>query len=119
MELRRQVGRMCNSVILFLLWVGVGDDALDDVGTLAQFAGAFVEMLAAGRTAIEHLARRNVVNRAAKISAGVGMKICERRILLSRLMVGQRIIHNRVLGDFGQRDVLRHVLQDPRGRSGA
>ena len=26
-------------------------------------------------------------------------------------MVGQRIIHNRVLGDFGQRDVLRHVLQ--------
>ena len=26
-------------------------------------------------------------------------------------MVGQRIIHDRVLGDFGQRDVLRHVLQ--------
>ena len=26
-------------------------------------------------------------------------------------MVGQWIIHDRVLGDFGQRDVLRHVLQ--------
>ena len=58
--------------------VVVGDDALDDVGTLAKFAGALVEMLAAGRTAIEHLARRNVVSRAAEISAGVGMKISER-----------------------------------------
>ena len=26
-------------------------------------------------------------------------------------MVGQRIIHDRVLGDFGQRDVMGHVLQ--------
>jgi hypothetical protein len=33
-------------------WIGVGDDALDDVGTFAKFAGAFVEMFAAGRTAI-------------------------------------------------------------------
>ena len=89
----------------------MGDDALDDVCTFAKFAGAFVEMLAAGRTAIEHLPRRNVVNRAAKISAGVSVKISERRILLSRLMVGERVIHDGVLGDFGQRDVLRHVLQ--------
>ena len=50
-----------------LVWIGVGDDALDDVGTLAQFAGAFVEMFAAGRTAIEHLRRRDVVDRAAKV----------------------------------------------------
>src|SRR5271154_4475148 len=51
------------------------------------------------------------MNRAAKIPAGVGVKISERRILLSRLMVGQWIIHYRVLGDFGQRDVLRHILE--------
>ena len=53
-----------------------------DCGPLAEFAGAFVEVFAAGRTAIEHFARRNVVDRAAKISPGVGVKISERRILL-------------------------------------
>ena len=55
----------------------MSDDALDDVRTFTQFAGAFVEVFAAGRTAIKHLARRNVVNRAAKISAGVGVEIGE------------------------------------------
>ena len=89
----------------------MGDDAFDDVGTFAEFAGAFVEMLAAGRTAIEHFARRNVVSRATKISAGIGVKISERRIFLTGLMIWQGIIHDRVLGHFGQCDVLCHVLQ--------
>jgi len=89
----------------------VGDDAFYDVCTFAEFAGAFIEVLAAGRTAIEHFARRNVVSRAAQISAGVGMEISERRKFLPRLMVGQWVVHYRVLGHFGQRDVLRHVLQ--------
>ena len=61
----------------------MGDDALDDVGTFTKFAGAFVEVFAAGRTAIKHLARRNVVNRTAKIPAGIGVKISEWRILLA------------------------------------
>ncbi len=91
--------------------MGVGDDALDNVGTLAQFAGAFVEMLAAGRTAIEHLARRDVVNRAAEIPAGVGVEIGERRVFLTGLMVRQRVIHDGVLCHLGQRDVLAHVIQ--------
>jgi hypothetical protein len=61
--------------------------------------------------AIEHLARGDVMNRAAEIPAGVGVEIGERRILLPALVVGQRIIHDGVLRHFGQRDVLAHVVQ--------
>ena len=64
----------------------MGDDALDDVGTLAKFAGALVEMFAAGRTAIEHLRRRDVVDRAAEVAGRVGVQIGERRKLLAGLM---------------------------------
>ena len=46
-----------------------------------------------------------------RLRVGVGVQISERRILLAGLMVGQRIIHDRVLGHFGQRDVLAHVIQ--------
>jgi hypothetical protein len=35
----------------------------------------------------------------------------ERRILLAGLVVGQRVIHDRMLGDFRQRDVPAHVVQ--------
>jgi len=44
------------SFVVFSFWfgraIGVEDDSLDDTRTLAEFAGAAVEMFAAGRTAI-------------------------------------------------------------------
>ena len=49
----------------------------------SQFTGALVEMLAAGTAAIEHLRRSDVVNRAAQVATGVGVKISEGRILLA------------------------------------
>ena len=94
-----------------LAWIGVMDDSLDDAGTLAEFAGAAVEVFAAGTGSIEHFRRGDVVNRAAEIARRVGVQVGERRILLAGLMVGQRIVHDRVLRHFGQRDVLAHVLQ--------
>ena len=48
---------------------------------------------------------------AAKIPAGVSVEIGERRILLPRLMVGQGIVHDGVLGHLGQGDVLAHVIE--------
>ena len=36
-------------------WVGVTDDALDDVGAAAQFLGPFLKVLATGTAAIQHL----------------------------------------------------------------
>jgi hypothetical protein len=53
----------------------------------------------------------DVVDRAVQIPRGVGVQICEWRILLAGLVVGQRVIHDRVLGDFRQRDVPAHVVQ--------
>jgi len=88
--------------------IGVMDDAFDNALALAKFAGAAVEMLAARTGAVEHLRRRDVVNRAAHIPRGVGVQVSERRILLAGLMVGQRVIHNRVLRHLWQRDVLAH-----------
>ena len=87
------------------------DDSFDDTRTLAELAGAAVEVLAARTGAVEHLRRRDVVDRAAEVARRVGVEIGERRILLARLMVGQRVIHDRVLRDFRQRDVLAHVVQ--------
>ena len=49
--------------------VGVMDDSFDDTRTLAEFAGAAVEVFAARTGAVEHLRRRNVVDRAAKIAS--------------------------------------------------
>jgi DNA polymerase-4 len=82
-----------------------------EFAVLAKLAGAAVEMLAARTGAVEHLRRRDVVNRAAHIPRGVGVQVSERRILLAGLMVGQRVIHNRVLRHLWQRDVLAHVFQ--------
>ena len=36
-------------------WIGVADDALDDVGATAQFPGPLLEVFAAGTAAIQHL----------------------------------------------------------------
>ena len=91
--------------------VGVMDDSFDDARTLAQLAGATVEVFAARTGAVEHLRRGDVVNRAAEIARRVGVEVGERRILLAGLVVGQRVIHDRVLRDFRQRDVLAHVVQ--------
>src|SRR6185437_1387802 len=96
---------------LFCPAIDVKDDVLDDARTLAKLTGAAVEMLAARTGAVEHFWRRNVVNRTTEISRRVGMEICERRILLARLMVGQRVVHYGVLRDLWQCDVLAHVLQ--------
>ena len=52
-----------------LVRVGVSDNSLDNVGTLTEFASAFVEVFAARRTATKHFARRDIVNRAAEIPA--------------------------------------------------
>ena len=79
---------------------GVVDDSFDDTRTLAQLAGAAVEVPAARTGAVEHLRRGDVVNRAAQIPRGVSVQVRERRILLARLVIGQRIIHDRVLRYF-------------------
>ena len=89
----------------------MGDDAFDDVGGCAQLAGALVEMFAAGRTAIEHFRRGNVVDSPAQVADRVGVKVSERGIFLAGLMIGQGIIHDCVLGDFRERNVLCHVIQ--------
>ena len=81
--------------------VGVENDAFDNAGALAEFPGAAVEVFAARTGAIEHFGRGDIVDRAADIAGRVGVQIRERRILLARLMVGQRVIHDRVLGHLG------------------
>ena len=87
------------------------NDAFDDVGTAPQLAGAFLEVFSARTRTIEHFGRRNIVNRSANRAIGVQMQIGKGAEFLAGLMVGQRIIHNGVLGDVRQRDVVRHVLQ--------
>src|SRR5580704_16469291 len=68
-------------------------------------------MLATGGTAIEHFRRGDIVDSAANITGGISVQIGEGRKFLASLMVGQRIVHDRVLRDFGQRDVLSHIVQ--------
>ena len=51
------------------------------------------------------------MDRAAEVARCVGVQVGERRILLAGLVVGQRVIHDCVLRDFRQRDVLAHVVQ--------
>jgi len=87
------------------------NDAFDDVGTAPQLAGAFLEVFSARTRTIEHFGRRNIVNRSANRAIGVNVHISKGGILLACLMVGQWIIHNRVARDFGNRDVLRDVVQ--------
>ena len=68
-------------------------------------------MLAARTGAIEHFGRSVVVSRPANRTVGINVQISERGVFRSGLMVGQRVIHYRVLGDFGNRDVPRDVVQ--------
>ena len=64
--------------MLFVLpAIGVLNDALDDALALAKLAGAAVKVFAAGRTAIEHLRRRDVVDCAAHIPGGIGVEVGE------------------------------------------
>lgn len=46
-----------------------------------------------------------------RLRVAFGVQVRERRILLAGLVVGQRVIHDRVLRDFRQRDVVAHVVQ--------
>src|ERR1700733_12494111 len=87
------------------------NDAFDDIGAAPQLAGTLLEVFSARTRTIEHFGRGNIVNGAANRTVGVQMQISKGAELLAGLMVGQRIIHDRVLRDVGQRDVVRHVLQ--------
>ncbi len=91
--------------------VGVMDDSLDNTWPLAKLAGAAVEVFAARTGVIEHSRRGHVVDSAAQIPREVGVQVGKWRILLAGLVVGQWVIHNRVLRDFRQRDVHPHVVK--------
>ena len=67
-------------------------------------------MLPARTGTVEHLLGSDVVRRAANGPVGINVQISERAVLLSGLMVGQRIIHDGVLVDFGERNVVRDVI---------
>ena len=54
-------------VLIFVLAIGVEDDAFNDVRALAEFTGAFVEVLAAGTAAIKQFGGGNVVDSAAEV----------------------------------------------------
>src|SRR5438105_3669606 len=68
-------------------------------------------MLAARTAAIEHFRRRDVMNRSTDGTIRVDVQVSERRILLPDLVVWQRVIHDRVLCDFWNGDVLRDVVE--------
>src|ERR1035441_6502629 len=68
-------------------------------------------MLAARTGAVEHFGGSEIVGRPANRAVGINVQISERGIFLPGLMVGQRVIHYRVLGDFGNGDVARDVVQ--------
>src|SRR5260221_5812649 len=85
--------------------VGVSDDPFDDVSVLLELPGTFLEVLPAGAAAIQHLRGGNVVNAAANGAERVHMVVGERGELLPRLLVRERVAHDRLLGDLGQRDV--------------
>jgi hypothetical protein len=89
----------------------MSQNSFDDVGGRAQFLGPLLEMLPARTGTIEHFLGRNVVRRATDGPVGINVQVGERGILLPGLVVGQRIIHDRVLRDFGQRDVMGDVVQ--------
>ena len=67
-------------------------------------------MLPARTGAIEHFIGSDVVRGAANGPVGINVQIGERGILLPGLVVGQRIIHDGVLRDFRERDVVRDVV---------
>ena len=48
---------------------------------------------------------------AAQVAGQVGVQVGERGVFLAGLVVGERVIHDGVLGDIEQGDVLAHVLQ--------
>ena len=54
-------------MLIFVLAIGVEDDAFNDVRALAEFTGAFVEVLAAGTAAIKQFGGGNVVDSAAEV----------------------------------------------------
>src|ERR1700722_3288725 len=87
------------------------NDAFDDIWAAPQLAGAVLERFAPRNRTKKHFGRRNIVDRSANRAVGVQMQIGKGAELLAGLMVGQGIIHDRVLGDVGQRDVMRHILQ--------
>src|SRR5207249_3464741 len=65
-------------VLVFVPAIGMEDDAFNDVRALAEFAGAFVEVLAAGTAAIEHFGGGNVVGGAAEVPGRVSVKVRKR-----------------------------------------
>ena len=59
----------------------MGNDSFDDAWALPQLAGASIKMFSARTGAVEHLRRRNVVDRAAEGAGGVGVQVGEHAAL--------------------------------------
>jgi hypothetical protein len=94
-----------------LLFAGEGDDAFNNILAALEFPRSAVKMFSARTAAIEHLGRRDVVNRSVDGAIGVKVHVGKGRVFLAGLVIRQRIIHDGVPGDLRDGDVLGHVVQ--------
>lgn len=61
--------------------------------------------------AVEHFGRGDIVDRAADWTHGVGMEVGERGELVGALLIGQRVIEDRLLGHIREGDVCADVVE--------